>query len=89
MKKTLNIVLIIVAIITVAFTVTCLWLFYLYQSVPDMLVDKFYTTIVGELLISGLIKIFKIKEKNNDSRTDDSTCESLSDSARDDFYNDN
>lgn len=71
--KTSNIVLIILAIITVAFTVTCLWLFYLYQSIPDTLVDKFYTTIVGELLVTGMIKVFKTKykEKNNDSRSDD------------------
>lgn len=71
--KVSNIVLIIIAVITVAFTVTCLWLFYLYQSIPDTLVDKFYTTIVGELLVTGMIKVFKTKykEKNNDSRSDD------------------
>ena len=73
MKKTSNIILLILAIFTVAFTVTCIWLFYLYQSIPDTLVDKFYTTIVGELLVMGIIKVFKTKYKENtdDSGTDD------------------
>lgn len=66
MKKTCNIILLILAITTIAFTVTCLWLFYLYQAIPDTLVDKFYSTIVGELLVMGLIKVFKIKERKNE-----------------------
>jgi len=74
-RKTLNIVLMVLAVTTIAFTVTCLWLFYLYQSIPDTLVDKFYTTIVGELLVTGVIKVFKInKENNNDNRADDDNC---------------
>lgn len=70
-RKVSYIVLIILAITTVVFTATCLWLFYLYQSVPDTLVQYFYTTIVGELLCSMLIKVFKVrKENSNDNGTD-------------------
>ena len=82
--KVLNIVLIIVAVCTVAFTVTCLWLFYLYQTIPDTLVTMFYTTVVGELLCSSIIRVFKTKyresEGDYDSRTDERISESISNS---------
>lgn len=64
--KVTNIVLIIIAILTVTFTITCLWLFYLYQSIPDTLVTCFYTSIVGELGVSGWIKVTKTKNKEKD-----------------------
>lgn len=59
--KVLNIVLIIVAVLTIVFTAICLWMFYLFQQIPDTLVTMFYTTVVGELLVAGIIKVTKTK----------------------------
>lgn len=86
--KVSYIVLIIVAVLTIAFTVTCLWLFYLYQSIPDVLVTAFYTSVVSELGMNAWIKTTKTKkgDNNNDSRTDDSISESISNSVGDDIH---
>lgn len=65
MKKTSNIVLIILAIFITIFTGLCLWLFYMYQSIPDTLVTCFYGTIVGELFVCGMIKVMKVKKGEN------------------------
>lgn len=71
--KVINIVLVIVGILTVTFTVACMWMFFLFQQIPDTLVTMFYTTVVGELLVSGLIRMMKSKYKDegdNDGFTD-------------------
>lgn len=74
--KVSYIVLIVIGILTVIFTVACMWFFFLFQTIPDTLVQMFYTTVVGELLVVGLIRIMKTKyEKDEDDedefRSDD------------------
>lgn len=66
-RKALNIILTIVAILTVIFTVTMIWLFYLFQSIPETLVTMYFTTVVGELLVTGIIKVTNIKHERGDS----------------------
>lgn len=60
-RRTSYVILTIIAMLSIAFTIACLWLFYKYQEIPDTLVTCFYTTVVGELLVSGLIKMTKTK----------------------------
>lgn len=62
--KVLDLILIIVGISTFIFTVIMLIFFYLFQSIPDTLCERFFTVIVGELGITGIIKIVKIIFKN-------------------------
>lgn len=64
------VVLIVVGILTIAFTVACMWLFYLFQSVPDTLVTAFYASVVGELGVSAWIKVTKTKTKKDGDEND-------------------
>lgn len=59
--KALNVVLIIVGILAVLFTVACMWFFFLFQTIPDTLVQMFFSTVVGELLCASLIRMTKTK----------------------------
>lgn len=70
-RKTSNIVLIILAIFIVTFTVVCLWLFYLYQSIPDTLITCVFGLCGSECGVLGWIKVMKTKYKNNESEVDD------------------
>lgn len=65
--KTTNIILIILAIFITLFTAICLWFFYEFQTIPDTLVTCFYASIVGELFVTGLIKIMKVKKGDEDN----------------------
>lgn len=58
--KALDLILIIVGVSTFAFTIIMLMFFYLFQAIPDTLCERFFTVIVGELGITGVIKIVKI-----------------------------
>lgn len=58
--KALDLILIIVGISTFVFTIVMLIFFYLFQAIPDVLCERFFTVIVGELGITGVIKIVKI-----------------------------
>lgn len=69
--KVSYVVLIIVGILTVAFTIACMWLFFLYQATPDTLVGCFYASVVGELGVSGWIKVIKTKY---DAGDDENGC---------------
>lgn len=69
--KTLDIVLIIVGILTILFTTVCMYFYYLFQSIPDTLVQMYYTTIVGELLVTGLIRITNTKYKKSEVNEDE------------------
>lgn len=64
--KTSKVVLIILAIFIVAFTVTCMWLFYLYQSIPDTLVTCVYGLCGSECGVLGWIKVMKTKYKESE-----------------------
>ena len=64
--KVLDLILIIVGISTFIFTTIMLIYFALFQAIPDTLCERFYTVIVGELGITGVIQVAKtIWGKNN------------------------
>lgn len=79
--KALDLILIIVGVSTFAFTIIMLMFFYLFQAIPDTLCERFFTVIVGELGITGVIKIVKIIFDNKN------IAEVISEN--DDYENDN
>lgn len=73
--KTLNLILILVGISALIFTVTMIVLFIKYQEIPDTLCERFYTCVIGECGVTGLIQIAKtIWQKNK--KSDDTEIES-------------
>lgn len=59
--KTMDIILIIVAVLVIAFTVTMIWVFLRYAMVPDTLITCFYAAVAGECGIMGWIKTAKVR----------------------------
>lgn len=59
--KTTKIVLIILGVFVLFFTIGCLWLFWLYQAVPDSLIVAVFGAVFGEASILGWIKTIKTK----------------------------
>ena len=53
----------------VIFTVVMLIIFLQNQSIPDTLCTCFYAFFGGEITISGLIKIFKLKGENENDES--------------------
>jgi flagellar basal body-associated protein FliL len=71
--KKLDLILIIIGISTVIFTIMMFIFFFMYQSIPDVLCERFYTVIVGELGVAGIIQVIKTicKHKYSKQNTDD------------------
>lgn len=59
--KTMDIILVIVAVLVIAFTVTMIWVFLRYATVPDTLITCFYAAVAGECGIMGWIKTAKVR----------------------------
>ena len=70
--KTLNLILLIIGISTAIFTVAMIALFCKYQSIPDTLCERFYTVIVGECGVAGIIQVIKTICKHKYSSKDKS-----------------
>ena len=63
-------------------------LFYKFQSIPDTLCERFFTCVVGELGIAGLIQIVKTVFKDKCTHTNRSTdIEYPDESTSDDINN--
>lgn len=60
-KKTINAVLVFLGILSILFTACMIWLFYLYQTVPDSLIVAVFGAIFGETSACALIKTAKVK----------------------------
>lgn len=69
--KTSTIVLIILAIFIVTFTIACMWLFYLYQTIPDTLVTCVFSLCGSECGVLGWIKVMKTKYKESEVEEDE------------------
>jgi uncharacterized membrane protein len=77
--KTLNLILLIIGISTAIFTIAMIVLFCIFQSIPDTLCERFYTVIVGECGVAGIIQIIKTickhkysqKNKSDEDREND------------------
>lgn len=61
--KTLDIALIIVAVLVIAFTVTMILVFLKYAMVPDTLITCFYAAMASECGIMGWIKTAKVRNQ--------------------------
>lgn len=59
--KTMDIILVIVAVLVIAFTVTMILVFLRYAMVPDTLITCFYAAVAGECGIMGWIKTAKVR----------------------------
>lgn len=67
--KTMDIILVIVGVLLLAFTVTMIWLFVQFQSVPDSLIAAFFGLMGTECGVMGWIK--NVKEKKNKDKEKD------------------
>lgn len=86
--KTLSIVLIILGVTTILFTASMILLFYKFQSIPDTLCERFFTCVVGELGIAGLIQIAKTICTNIFSKNINPSEEYPSDEYSEEYPND-
>ena len=58
-RKILNTILLVIGITTVVFMAAMVWLFVRYQAIPDTLVERYFTCVVGELGVMGVIQVAK------------------------------
>ena len=73
--KTLTIILMVVGILAILFTISMVILFYKFQSIPDTLCERFFTCVVGELGIAGVIQVVKTIFKNKTQTQTDETLD--------------
>ncbi len=66
--NTIDKILIGCAIAVIAFTVTMIVIFCIFQSIPDTLVDNFYNLFTGEAVITFLIWWIKKRGQQNEKR---------------------
>lgn len=59
--STSKIVLVLLGVLVIIFTIAMIYLYVLYQSVPDTLITCFFAATVGEFGALGWIKTSKIK----------------------------
>lgn len=62
--KTMDLILIIVGIMLIAFTVTMIVTFWRMGMVPDTLITCFYGALAGECGIMGWIKTAKVRHED-------------------------
>ncbi len=72
--KTMDLILIIVGVLLLAFTVTMIVLFCMYQSVPDTLITMFFGCLGTECGVMGWIKTAKEKQRRNAEKDEDDEC---------------
>ena len=73
--KTMDRILVIIGITTVAFLAVMIWLFYRFQAVPDTLIGCYFAFIGGECGIMGWIKNVKEKAQERQWRKEDKADE--------------
>ena len=61
--KTMDVVLVILGVLTVAFTVTMICIFRTQYAIPDTLVTCYFAAVTGELGAMGWIKTCKEKQQ--------------------------
>ena len=61
--KTMDVVLVILGVLTVAFIVTMIWIFRTQYAIPDTLVTCYFAAVTGELGAMGWIKTCKEKQQ--------------------------
>ena len=71
--NTIDKILISCAIAVMAFTVTMIVIFCVFQSVPDTLIDNFFNLFTGETIITFLIWWIKKKGQKDEKRHTEKT----------------
>lgn len=69
--KTLDLILLIVAIITLAFTISMIVIFCQYNMIPDTLVTCFFACVGSECGICGWIKTAKVRHEDRKWQLED------------------
>lgn len=64
--KTMDLVLIIVGVLVVAFVVTMIVTFWRFAMVPDTLIQCFFGAVAGECGIMGWIKTAKVRHQERE-----------------------
>lgn len=62
--KTMDLILIIIGILLIAFTVVMIITFWRFAMVPDMLITCFFTAMASECGIMGWIKTSKVRRED-------------------------
>ena len=62
--KTMDLILIIVGVLLIAFTVTMIVTFWRMGTVPDTLITCFYGALAGECGVMGWIKTAKVRHED-------------------------
>lgn len=73
--RTLTLALLVVGISTLLFTICMIWLFVRCQMLPDVLVERFYTCVVGELGMMGMIQVVKTIRAGKDRQAEEKAPE--------------
>lgn len=80
---TMDVILIVLGIATLLFTLKMIQIFERYGAIPDTLVERYFTTVVGEAGIMGVISAFKIKYAAKKLMVDDPKNPQVEDQAAD------
>lgn len=64
--KTMDLVLVLIAVLTILFVIINLILFDLHETIPNTLVTCWFSAIVGEFGVLGWIKTTKVKQEERD-----------------------
>ena len=76
--KTMDLILIILGVLLIAFTVTMIITFWRIGAVPDTLITCFYGSLAGECGIMGWIKTAKVRHQDRQWYKEDFAGESKS-----------
>lgn len=69
--KTLDVVLIIVGVVLLAFTLAMIWIYCHYYAIPDTLCTCVFGALTGELGICGWIKTAKVHARDRQEMLED------------------
>lgn len=61
---TMNLILVIMFLCLLSFTITMIWLFTMFGSVPDTLITCVFAALAGECGIMGWIKTTKERQRD-------------------------
>lgn len=64
--KTMDLVLVLIAILTILFVIVNLMLFDLHEMIPNTLVTCWFSAVVGEFGVLGWIKTTKVKQQEQE-----------------------
>lgn len=69
--NTMDVILIIVGVSLLAFTITMIWIFLRYGTVPDTLITCVFAALGGECGVMGMIKSTKEKYRDREWEKED------------------